>query len=213
MNAASEGAPEIRASHADRDCIIDVLNKAAGEGRLSLEELEERIDAAAGARYQSELRELVRDLPEGQVQQPTSAGPLVPRLRAVAQNTPVLHAAWVSIVRAGDWNVPEWLVVEPAWSAVVLNMLEAVPPPGGEIVIEIRGGWGSFVLILPEGWAVDRSELENSSDWASSTTIDALSNPAIGKPLVRLIGDARASRVSVRGERWWDSWLHSRTKN
>jgi Flp pilus assembly protein TadB len=53
----------LRASDADRDAVTDRLRRAAGEGRLETEELEERVDAALRARTYGELGRLVSDLP------------------------------------------------------------------------------------------------------------------------------------------------------
>ena len=44
-----------RASHADREHVADRLREAAGDGRLSIDELEERLDAAFAARTYAEL--------------------------------------------------------------------------------------------------------------------------------------------------------------
>ena len=54
----------LRASDDDRERVIDELRRHAGEGRLSVEELEERIERALAARTQGELAVLMRDLPE-----------------------------------------------------------------------------------------------------------------------------------------------------
>jgi Domain of unknown function (DUF1707) len=40
------GPPGLRASDADRDRVAEVLRQAAGEGRLTLDELDERLDDA-----------------------------------------------------------------------------------------------------------------------------------------------------------------------
>ena len=53
----------LRASHEDRDRVIDVLHVAAGDGRLSAEELDQRIELALMARTYGELSALVADLP------------------------------------------------------------------------------------------------------------------------------------------------------
>ena len=52
-----------RATHEDRDRVVDVLKLAAGDGRLTLEELDERVGAALTARTYGELTALVSDLP------------------------------------------------------------------------------------------------------------------------------------------------------
>jgi hypothetical protein len=55
--------PDIRASDADRKAVVDELTRHCGEGRLTLEETEERVEVALSARTIGELRELLRDLP------------------------------------------------------------------------------------------------------------------------------------------------------
>jgi hypothetical protein len=54
---------ELRASDADRERVADRLRAAAGEGRLTPDELEERVERALSARTDAELEPLVSDLP------------------------------------------------------------------------------------------------------------------------------------------------------
>jgi hypothetical protein len=54
---------DLRVSDADRDRVIDMLRAHAGEGRLTVDELDERIDAALAARTNSDLAVLTKDLP------------------------------------------------------------------------------------------------------------------------------------------------------
>ena len=51
----SGSSPELRASHADRDRVVDVLRIAAGDGLLTADELDERLEVALSARTLSEL--------------------------------------------------------------------------------------------------------------------------------------------------------------
>jgi hypothetical protein len=55
--------PDLRASHADRDHVVDALRVAGGDGRLSAEELDARLESALTARTLGELAELTADLP------------------------------------------------------------------------------------------------------------------------------------------------------
>jgi hypothetical protein len=56
--------PDIRASDADRDRVVDDLREHAAAGRLATEELEERIDRVFEARTHGELTRVVADLPK-----------------------------------------------------------------------------------------------------------------------------------------------------
>src|SRR4051812_50015005 len=53
----------LRASDADRDAVAERLRRAAVEGRLEPDELEERLHSALRARTYGELERLLNDLP------------------------------------------------------------------------------------------------------------------------------------------------------
>ncbi|TXS55346.1 DUF1707 domain-containing protein [Streptomyces sp. t39] len=55
--------PEMRASDAERERVAERLRDAVAEGRLDMEEFEQRLDAAYRARTYGELAPLVKDLP------------------------------------------------------------------------------------------------------------------------------------------------------
>lgn len=54
--------PGLRASDADREAVVERLHRAATEGRLDADELEERISAAYAAKHCTELDPLVADI-------------------------------------------------------------------------------------------------------------------------------------------------------
>jgi hypothetical protein len=53
----------IRASDKERESVVDVLRDAYTDGRLTLEEFDERTSAAYAAKTWADLRELTADLP------------------------------------------------------------------------------------------------------------------------------------------------------
>jgi len=53
----------IRASDQERESVVDVLRDAFTDGRLTLDEFEDRTSAAYAAKTWTELRELTSDLP------------------------------------------------------------------------------------------------------------------------------------------------------
>jgi len=55
--------PDVRVSDADRERVAERLRDAAGEGRLTVEELDQRLDLAYAARTAGQLAELTTDLP------------------------------------------------------------------------------------------------------------------------------------------------------
>jgi uncharacterized protein DUF1707 len=67
--------PELRASDADREHAVEALRRGASEGRLSVDELEERITTAYAARTRNELERLIADVslePLGQDRAPAT---------------------------------------------------------------------------------------------------------------------------------------------
>jgi Domain of unknown function (DUF1707)/Cell wall-active antibiotics response 4TMS YvqF len=54
----------LRASDADRERAAETLREAAGDGRLTMDELEERLDAVYAAKTYAELEPITHDLPD-----------------------------------------------------------------------------------------------------------------------------------------------------
>ena len=57
------GHAAMRAADVDRESVAERLREAAGEGRLSTEELEERLESAFAARTDGQLDAILGDLP------------------------------------------------------------------------------------------------------------------------------------------------------
>src|SRR4051794_2184022 len=74
-------AASMRTSDAERQRVAEFLRDACGDGRLSPEELEERLDQLFAGSTVADIAVLVRDLPRG------SAG--IPRLRRAAPARPI----------------------------------------------------------------------------------------------------------------------------
>ena len=68
--------PELRASDADRERAADTLRRAAGVGRLTMDELDERLNAAYDARTRAELERLVADVVAEDEQEPAHRIPV-----------------------------------------------------------------------------------------------------------------------------------------
>ncbi len=130
---------ELRASHADRDQVVEVLRVAAGDGRLSAEELDDRLERALTARTYAELAALTADLPA------TPDTAVVPPGAGTVSATPKdlvrIHVQGSSARRDGHWVVPKELDVKVRGGAVRLDFTEAViTQPLLRITAEVRGG-------------------------------------------------------------------------
>ncbi|WP_225992910.1 DUF1707 SHOCT-like domain-containing protein [Actinomadura rudentiformis] len=56
--------PEMRASDADRDRVATALREHCAEGRITMDELHERLEATYAAKTLGDLQEVTSDLPE-----------------------------------------------------------------------------------------------------------------------------------------------------
>jgi hypothetical protein len=100
----------IRASDADRERIASRLREHYAEGRLTSEELEERVAAALSARTYGDLRHVMAGLPEpGMAPQPWGWPlPAAPRPVMVRTGPPLLPLAFLFLFMAlllpgGGW--------------------------------------------------------------------------------------------------------------
>jgi hypothetical protein len=114
----------LRISDNDRQKVADVLRDAAGEGRIDLEELDERLEQTWGAKTYADLVPITADLHLPTHPQPASAP--VPR----AGNLPVVgHASSTAIMgeckRQGVWSVPEHHSAFALMGSVVIDLRQA----------------------------------------------------------------------------------------
>jgi hypothetical protein len=65
MAAAAAGRGRLRASHADREHVLDVLKAAFVQGRLTEDEFDMRVGQTFASRTNAELASLTADIPAG----------------------------------------------------------------------------------------------------------------------------------------------------
>lgn len=95
----------MRVSDADRDAIVAELQQAAVEGRLSLDELDERMAEAYAAVTWAELEQVVDDLPEPVYQEPAPVEEMTHAGLARVRSLTVLSlgAAAVPVTFSSPW--------------------------------------------------------------------------------------------------------------
>jgi hypothetical protein len=99
-DAAARG--HLRASHADREHVIEVLKAAFVQGRLAKEELNARADQAFASRTYAELDAVTADLPTGLARPEPLRKPAPGEgERPVARPGPVIRVA--TVLYAGVW--------------------------------------------------------------------------------------------------------------
>jgi hypothetical protein len=189
---------ELRASHDDRDQVVERLRVAAGDGRLTAEELEERLESALTARTYGELERLVADLPaEGGA----SSLPMAPKPAAAtvpAKDLVQLKSHNGNIRRAGPWTVPKRLEVESRNGNVTIDLTGAVlTSPTLEIHAQLHNG--NFTLVVGPDVSVDLDDVSSRSG-----NIRQRAHHTPGTPLalhVAVSGHLRNGNVTVRGPR------------
>lgn len=135
-------ARDLRASDADRERVVSLLGEAAGDGRLTPEEHEQRLQAASSARTLGELARLTTDL----------AAPDAQPVRLDGWR-PVL-AVFGSQRREGRWVVPERLSVTAIFGEAVLDFRDALLQ-GPRTTIYATVIAGRLRLYVPDGVMVE----------------------------------------------------------
>ncbi len=147
----------LRASHQDRDRVVEILRDAAGDGRLTPEELDQRLEAALTARTYAELAVLTTDLPAaGSAAIGVPAGDAQPKelMRRASRSG--------SLRRDGSWVVPRRIESRTTSGSVLLDFTRAVVTvPVLDLNVDMRSG--SLSLITMPGIVVDADDVSTHS--------------------------------------------------
>jgi murein DD-endopeptidase MepM/ murein hydrolase activator NlpD len=131
---------ELRASDEDRDRVAEVLRVAAGDGLLTADELDQRLEQALTARTMGELAALSADLP-------AAAGAAAGAQAAGPKDLIRIDCQDANAKRDGRWLVPRRMEVRVAGGHVRLDFTGAVitRPVLAAISGHVRGAgpWGS----------------------------------------------------------------------
>ncbi|HWG27173.1 DUF1707 domain-containing protein [Actinospica sp.] len=194
--------PELRASHADRDRIAEQLRVAAGDGRLTMEELDERLEKALNARTGSELAVLVTDLPA------ISAGSAL-AVSAEPKELARIEVSSGSAAREGRWVVPRAIEVKAGSGSVKLDLTEAVLT-GPTLQIDATVRSGSLTIVTKPGIEVVMDEVSVSSGSAKVRRPEgADSVPIVLR--VEVSGSVRSGSITARPpRRSFMDWLMRR---
>ncbi len=142
---------QLRASHEDRDAVIEALRVAAGDGRLTAEELDERLEVAFSARTYGELATLTADLP-------ATASPTATVAPVEPKDVVRIDCRSGNARRDGHWVVPKRMEVRVTSGNVRLDFTEAsVGHPVLDIEAEVRSG--NLIIITRPGVTVDTDDL------------------------------------------------------
>jgi hypothetical protein len=193
-------SPDVRASDADRDRVAEVLRHAAGEGRITVDELDERIDRAFAARTHGELAELTADLPQVAHAAATPALPVRPGEGG---------RRWlVSIMgghdKRGHWRVGDRLISLNIMGGSDIDLNDA-ELSARETTIHVISIMGGATLRVPEGLDVRVSEFAfmGGNDVHLGARPPAPGGPVVHVKLLSLMGgsDVKRGRRLTREQR------------
>jgi len=141
---------ELRASHEDRDRVVELLRVSAGDGRLTAEELDERLELALTARTYGELAKLVSDLP--------AAGSAASAPARRAKDVVRIDCGSGHAKRDGRWVVPQRIEARVRSGHVKLDFTQAViTQPSLQLEAELHSG--HIILITKPGIVVDTDDV------------------------------------------------------
>ena len=142
---------ELRASHDDRDRVVEMLRVSAGDGRLTAEELDERLEQAMTARTYGELARLVADLP-------ATGSAVSPAMPLLAKDVVRIDTRSGHVKRVDRWVVPQRMEVKVTSGHVLLDFTQAViTQPTLKLDVEVRSG--HIRLLTRPGIVVDADEV------------------------------------------------------
>lgn len=196
-----EHTPELRISDAERHEVAEVLRHAAGEGRLELHELEERLEATFAARTYADLVPLTADLPVRGVG-PTHdvhARP-VPGPAPGSMVPAAVHERSVAVMgdctRRGVWRVPEQHTAFALMGGVTLDLREA-QLAAREVVIDAYALMAGIDIVVNAHTQVIVEGVGVMGDFSQSRDrVAAEIGP--DSPVVRVRGLAVMAGVSIK---------------
>nr|WP_225443685.1 DUF1707 domain-containing protein [Lolliginicoccus lacisalsi] len=161
----------MRVSDAEREHIGQILQRAVGQGYISIAEFGERMDQAMVARTRGELNAVVVDLPGARLRpdardpmpgppaaRPAPIDPYHPGGEA-APHSVLLRERFGTLTRKGRWTVPGWIELRTLCSDVTLDFTNAhLTSPVVHISIDDKAS--TIVLIVDAHTTVDTSAVE-----------------------------------------------------
>ena len=186
-----DALPELRASDADRERTADLLRHAAGEGRLTMDELDERLDRVYETRTQRELDRLTADVVvAGDVQRVQSRMPV-----RSGEGSEWVVSVMSGHDRKGRWRVGKHLKVVDVMggSNIDLNDAELSDPDTTITVFSLMGGSD---IRVPENVNVVISDFAfmGGNDAKVGETLPDPGGPTIHIKLISIMGGSSVKR-------------------
>ncbi|MEW2632016.1 DUF1707 domain-containing protein [Streptomyces sp. NPDC048389] len=203
--------PEMRASDAERERVAERLRDAVAEGRLDMDEFDQRLDAAYRARTHGDLAPLVRDLPA-----PAGPGAAVAPASGSAPDrgswsgrvgdpatSKFAFSFWGGFMRRGSWTVGRRFTAFTLMGGGELDLRDAhFEDPVS--VIDCVAIMGGIQVTVPPGLNVEVKGIGLMGGFDESGRVEADPDPAAPRVIVRglaLMGGVGVERKLTRAEK------------
>ncbi|MCW2780658.1 MAG: hypothetical protein JWR35_1107 [Marmoricola sp.] len=197
---------QLRISDEDRHKVSEILREAAGDGRIDLAELDERLEAAYAAKTYADLVPITLDLPAAGpahplVEQPTAHSPSV----VVSGGPDRQHGVAImsGIERNGVWTVPKSYTITCFMGGAELDLRQA-NFAAQEVVLTVNAIMGGADItvnantrVLMEGIGIMGGYSGPRDD--DETHFDA-NSPTVRVRGIALMGGVSVSRKPMPGE-------------
>jgi hypothetical protein len=134
---------DVRASDSEREAAVELLRSASVDGRLTLEELTARAEAAYAAQTRGELARVTRDLPEARATR-------TPVQRSRSQR---MVSVFANVTRSGWWRAEGTISPVTVFGDVELDLRQAGVP--AEVEIKAVAPFGDIEIVVPDGVDVE----------------------------------------------------------
>lgn len=211
-SSAAGDRPEIKIGDAERYAVVRQLERAAGEGRLTFGELEERIELAMAARVGSELTPLTLDLPVTTTPDGGRPGSPIPQTPGTVPPAKVSRRWRFSL--AGDIRHGGWIEVDSElrsfclFGDTVVDLSSAVLP-GGPVEVLAFSVFGDLKVIVPDGGRVESRGMRLIGSFKERLVPATELAPLVSVRSYGIFGDCKVySRSQVPDGKlrtWWRS--------
>ena len=174
MTEPGAGPPAVRASDEEREVVVSRLRTAVRDGRLTLDELTDRVERALTAVTRAELEPLIADLPAE-----SAAAPAVPAGAG---------RRWIVGIMGGGTHGGRWRI---APRCTVLNVMGGADLDLGRAVVEgerteirVYSLMGGSDISVPDGVHVELSGFAFMG--GNDLRLDDAPDPPAGAPVVHV---------------------------
>lgn len=198
MNAQPDRGPpgNIRAADDDRDAVVQILQQAFSEGRITGEEHTERTEAALNSKTYDDLFRLTADLiphPPARPKAPASTG----YRQISAPELGPINAILCEVQRAGPYRVTGYTRISAFMGAVHVDLSEA---NFNQPVVEfdLNPSLSEIKITVPRGMGVRDETTKSMSDVHARSLARQAQD---GQPTLLLRGSLAMSQLKLRVSR------------